>query len=117
MVELRQYQTANSRSPFGVWFGALDAIAATKVATALSRLEAGNVSNVDTVGEGVHELKIDFGPGYRVYFGWDGSDLVILLGGGTKKRQNSDIKKARGYWSDYKTRKREAQKKAAQKCH
>jgi putative addiction module killer protein len=100
-----------------VWFGKLDAFAATKVVTAVSRLEAGNTSNVDAVGEGVNELKIDFGPGYRVYFGWDGSDLVILLGGGTKKRQNSDIRKAQGYWSDYKTRKREAQKKVAQKCH
>jgi len=117
MAELRQYFTANNRSPYGLWFSELDAIAATKVVTALSRLEAGNTSNVDAVGEGVSELKIDFGPGYRVYFGWDGSELVILLGGGTKKRQSSDIKKAKGYWDDYKTRKREARKKAAQRCH
>lgn len=61
--------------------------------------------------------RIDFGPGYRVYFGWDGVELVILLGGGTKKRQSADIKKAQGCWSDYKTRTKEARKKAAQKCH
>jgi putative addiction module killer protein len=83
----------------------------------LARLEAGNTSNVKAVGEGVNELRVDFGPGYRVYFGWDGPELVILLGGGTKKRQNSAIKYAQGCWSDYKTRKREALKKAAQKCH
>ncbi len=111
MAELREYQTADNRSPFAAWFGRLDPIAATKVAAAFSRLEAGNTSNVKAVGEGLNELKIDFGPGYRVYFGWDGSELVILLGGGTKKRQNSDIKRAQGYWTDYKTRKREAQKR------
>jgi putative addiction module killer protein len=83
----------------------------------LARLEAGNTSNVKSVGEGVNELKVDFGPGYRVYFGWDGQELVILLGGGTKKRQSSDIKTAQGYWSDYKTRMREARKRAAAKCH
>ena len=117
MSELRQYHTADNRSPFAAWFGGLDPIAATKVVTALARLEAGNTSNVKAVGEGVNELRVDFGPGYRVYFGWDGPELVILLGGGTKKRQNSAIKYAQGCWSDYKTRKREALKKAAQKCH
>jgi putative addiction module killer protein len=117
MVELRQYQTAGDYSPYAAWFTELDAIAAAKIVTALTRLEAGNTSNVKAVGEGVSELKIGFGPGYRVYFGWDGLELVILLGGGTKKRQNSDIRKAHGYWSDYKTRKRQAQKKAAQQCH
>ena len=117
MVELREYCSASNRSPYGLWFRGLDAVAAFKVVTAVTRLEAGNTSNVKAVGEGVNELRIDFGPGYRVYFGWDGSELVILLGGGTKKRQNSDIKKAQSYWTDYKTRKGEAQRKAAQRCH
>lgn len=117
VIELRQYQTADDHSPYATWFAGLDAVAAAKIVTALTRLEAGNTSNVKAVGEGVSELKIDFGPGYRVYFGWDGLELVILLGGGTKKRQNADIKKGQMYWTDYKTRKREAQKKAAQQCH
>jgi putative addiction module killer protein len=117
MIELRQYQTTDSKSPYGAWFVRLDPVAAAKVVTALARFEAGNTSSVKAVGEGVNELKIDFGPGYRVYFGWDGLELVILLGGGTKKRQGSDIGKAKGYWSDYKTRKRAAQKRAAQQCH
>jgi len=61
--------------------------AAAKVATALTRLALGNVSNVKGVGSGVLELWIDFGPAYRIYFGKDGGRLIILLGGGTKKRQ------------------------------
>jgi len=84
----------------------LDDVAAAKVDIALNRLTQGNVSRVKAVGTGVHELKIDFGPGYRVYFGWDGSALIVLLGGGTKKHQQRDISKARGCWADYKNRKR-----------
>jgi putative addiction module killer protein len=75
------------------------------VTTALLRLELGNLSNVKGVGAGVFEYRIDFGPGYRVYFGKDGDTLVILLGGGTKKRQHRDIATARERWKDYKARK------------
>ena len=73
---------------------------------ALRRLAYGNISNVKSVGQGVSELKIDFGPGYRVYFGRDGLALVILLAGGTKKRQQQDVAKAQDRWADYKKRKR-----------
>ena len=73
--------------------------------TALRRLELGNFSNVKGVGAGVFEYRIDFGPGYRVYFGKDGNTLVILLAGGTKKRQNRDIADAHQRWADYKKRK------------
>ena len=66
----------------------------------------GNLSNVKSVGAGVFERVIDFGPGYRVYFGKDGDRLVILLGGGTKKRQQADIADAQVLWTDYKLRKR-----------
>lgn len=106
MPELRQYVTMRNRSPYGEWFGRLDNIVAAKVVVALVRLEAGNTSNVKAVGEGVHELRIDFGPGYRVYCAWDGPMLVILLGGGTKKRQDRDIRAARESWRDYKVRRR-----------
>ena len=68
-------------------------------------MENGNFSNVKSVGNGVSERRIDFGPGYRIYFAKDGDNLIILLGGGTKKRQQSDINKAREYWKDYKDRK------------
>lgn len=70
-------------------------------------VELGNFSNVKGVGAGVFEYKIDFGPGYRVYFGKDGDRLVILLGGGTKKTQDRDIVTVRARWQDYKKRKAE----------
>jgi putative addiction module killer protein len=82
----------------------LNSQAAAKVTTALIRLAAGNLSNVKGVGSGVLEYKIDFGPGYRVYFGRDGERLVILLAGGTKKRQQQDINSAIANWQDYKRR-------------
>ena len=75
------------------------------MATALTRLAQGNVSNVKGVGSGVFECRIDFGPGYRVYFGKDGERIVIILAGGTKKRQQQDIKAAAANWQDYKQRK------------
>ena len=76
-----------------------------QITTAVRRLELGNFSNVKGVGAGVFEYRIDFGPGYRVYFGKDGDTLVILLGGGTKKRQDRDIATAQMQWKDYKKRK------------
>jgi putative addiction module killer protein len=85
----------------------LNSQAAAKVATALTRLALGNVSNVKGVGSGVLELRIDFGPGYRVYFGKDGERLIILLGGGIKKRQQHDINAAVADWEEYKRRKQE----------
>ena len=72
---------------------------------AFERFLAGNTSHVKPVGEGISELKIDFGPGYRIYFGRVGTMLVILLGGGTKKRQQRDIDDAKLRWADYKRRK------------
>ncbi len=72
----------------------------------LVRMEQGNLSNSKGIGEGVFECRIDFGPGYRIYFGKDGDALVILLGGGTKKRQQNDIAKAKILWKEYKQRKR-----------
>lgn len=81
--------------------------AAVKVTTAVHRMEQGNFSNVKGVGAGVYEYRIDFGPGYRIYFGKEGDWLVILLAGGTKKRQDADIAAAKGHWCDYKRRKRQ----------
>jgi putative addiction module killer protein len=69
-------------------------------------MEQGNLSNVKSIGEGVLEYRIDFGPGYRVYFGRDGELFVVLLTGGTKKRQQRDIETAKEYWRDYKQTKR-----------
>ena len=106
MVEIVESLTDDGASPFERWFGRLDVQAALKVRTAIARIEAGNVSNVKGVGAGVFECRVDFGPGYRVYFGKDGDRLIILLGGGTKKRQQRDIETAHGLWKHYKARKR-----------
>ena len=106
MIAVREYVDREGRSPYARWFNRLNAQAAAKVATALVRLEQGNLSGVKGVGAGVFEHRIDFGPGYRIYFGKDGDALVILLGGGTKRRQRQDVEAAQGYWRDYKRRKR-----------
>lgn len=105
-MELREHLDESGRSRFRVWFKALDATAAARVQRALTRLEVGHESHIKGVGAGVFELKIDFGPGYRVYFGKDGNEIVILLGGGTKKRQHSDIRVAHDHWQNYKRRKK-----------
>jgi putative addiction module killer protein len=84
----------------------LEARAAAKVRTRIARLEQGNFSNVEPVGEGVSECKIDYGPGYRIYFGRDGMELVILLHGGHKRTQEGDIKTAKLLWKEYKFRKK-----------
>ena len=105
MLEVREYLDSAGRSPFTKWLRALNVRAAAKIATALERMADGNLSNVKTVGNGVLEYRIDFGPGYRIYFGRDGDRLVILLAGGTKKRQRGDIRQAKAYWQDYRNRK------------
>lgn len=105
-MKLAEYLTHEGESPFRKWFNALESRAAAKVTTALIRLGMGNISNVKSVGGGVHEYKIDYGPGYRVYFGIDGPGLIILISGGTKKHQSSDIRKAGTIWMDYKRRKK-----------
>ena len=87
-VQILEYIDVAGASPYRDWFESLNAPAAAKVTVALTRIE------------------IDFGPGYRVYFGRDGDRLVILLAGGTKSRQQRDIVTAQLRWSDYKARKR-----------
>jgi len=104
-VQVLEYLDAQRRSPFAAWFGDLSASAAARVATALYRLQEGNFSSVKGVGSGVFERRIDFGPGYRVYFGKDGETVVILLGGSGKQRQREAIVAAQERWVDYKRRK------------
>lgn len=105
MLDLRYYITSAGLSPFEDWFASLDGQAAAKITVALVRLGQGNRSQIKSVGEGVFEYKIDWAGGYRIYFAWDGKTLVILLNGGTKKRQSADIEQAKGFWLDYKRRK------------
>ncbi len=106
MIELLEYLDQGGSSPFREWHGKLNP-ERRKVTTALYRVGLGNFSSVKGVGAGVFECKINFGPGYRVYFGKDGEQIVILLGGGTKQRQQTDISLALDRWEDYKQRKRQ----------
>src|SRR6266446_7907226 len=105
-MQILEYLDSAGNSPYRDWFESLNAEAAAKVTVALTRIELGNLSNVKGVGAGVQEFRIDFGPGYRVYFGKDGDRLVILLAGGTKSRQQKDIATAQERWADYKRRKK-----------
>ena len=110
MAVSKQYVDANGKSPYEEWFLDLHAPAAARVTAAIIRMEQGNFGNVKGVGEGVLEYRLDFGPGYRIYFGKDGDQIIILLGGGTKKRQQRDIQLAIARWQDYKRRKKLGEK-------
>jgi putative addiction module killer protein len=105
MNEVVEYVRSDGHCPFSQWFESLDDRASAKVSTAVIRMKAGNFGDHKAVGEGVLERRIDYGPGYRIYFGRDGMKLVILLGGGTKARQNADVRKAQEAWAEYKATK------------
>lgn len=106
MIDIREYLGREGRNLFGEWFDRLNSEAARRVTTSLYRLGLGNFSNVKSVGGGVFEYRIDFGPGYRIYFGKDGERIVILLCGGTKQRQREEIALASKCWHEYKLQKR-----------
>lgn len=104
-VRVVVYIDTAGRSAFTRWFEGLNAEAAAKVTTAIYRMGLGNFSNVEGVDGGVFEYRIDFGPGYRIYFGKDGETMVVLLGGSAKKRQQQAIQAAQQAWREYKRRK------------
>lgn len=106
MIELEQYIDRSGRNPFERWYESLEASTRARVVAALDRLSQGSLA-AKGVGLGVMELRLDFGPGYRIYFAKDGATLIILLGGGTKRRQRVDIEAAQQLWREYKQRKRE----------
>ncbi|MEK7437761.1 MAG: type II toxin-antitoxin system RelE/ParE family toxin [Pseudomonadota bacterium] len=103
--EIRRYLTAAGVDTFGVWFNALrDAQAQARVRARLDRVERGLFGDAEPCGEGVWELRIDWGPGYRVYYALAGKSLVLLLVGGDKRKQQADIKTAKEYWHDHQER-------------
>lgn len=105
------YEDDAGRKPFAKFFKRVNSQAAVKITSAITRLRAGNTADSKSVGKGVSELRINWGPGYRIYYGWDGDKLIVLLSGGakrTKKLQSTDIEKAQGFWADYKKRKRKS---------
>ena len=108
VFEIRRYRTAEDREPFSEWLSGLrDRQAQARVLIRLERLELGNVGDCKFVGGGVSELRIDWGPGYRVYFGRDGQAVIVLICGGDKRKQDADIKKAVELWQEYGNRKKQ----------
>src|SRR6266851_6281539 len=104
-MELRYYQTAAGGRPFVEWLEGLnDRQARTRIEARLARVAVSNFGDVEAVGEGVMELRIDWGPGYRVYFSRLGQVIALLLCGGDKRTQQKDIKRAKAYLEDYKAR-------------
>ena len=103
--ELLAYRTREGRTPFNEWLDELDdQNIVARVLARLARVRRGNLGDCKSVGEGVSELRVDYGPGYRVYFAQKGQTLVILLCGGDKRTQEKDIQRAKQYWHDFKQR-------------
>ncbi len=105
MIELLRYCGGDGREPFSEWLCSIkDKVAQSRVRIRLRQVEAGNFGDCEPVGEGVVELRVHVGAGYRVYCGRHGKVVVLLLCGGTKCTQTSDIKRAKVLWSEWKRR-------------
>ena len=104
-IRVAQYIGANERNRFDDWFQRLEPQTRARIQTRLDRIELGGFGDYRSVGRGVFEFRIHFGPGYRVYFGRDGDTLVVLLGGGSKRRQARDVARAQVDWKAYKREK------------
>jgi len=109
MIEVREYARKDGSSPFRRWFLDLDAAARALVDEAIARMRLGNLGDHKSVHQGVMERRIHSGPGYRIYFGRDGAQLILLLAGSTKRRQHQAIEDAHRMWADYKLRKRKGE--------
>lgn len=105
---IRIYETENGKRPFEDWVKDLkDKPTVRRIQARLAGVSVGNFGDVKPVGEGVSELRLAFGPGYRIYFGADGDELIVLLCGGDKSSQDKDIRKAKEFWSDYRSKNHE----------
>ena len=106
-IELRRYKSASGRDPFGEWLAGLkDTRTKAKILARVDRLSLGNFGDCRSLGAGLFELRIDWGPGYRVYYAMVGKGCVLLLCGGDKSRQSADIRRATEYLKDYRERTR-----------
>ena len=111
MITVLHYVATDGADPFDAWLRKQSPEVRGRVQARIDRVELGNLGDHKGVGAGVFELRIHFGPGYRVYFGRDGGALVILLGGGTKKRQSRDIATAQALWRAYRQERDDASEK------
>jgi putative addiction module killer protein len=98
---IREYITPQGKNPFRDWLKSLDLRVQARIQSRVLRFEAGNLGDHKSVGGGVWEARLDFGPGYRLYFGKDGSSMILLLMGGDKASQSKDISAVQSYWADY----------------
>ena len=106
-LEIRRYRTAAGGEPFTDWLADLpDRQARARILARIERLEAGNFGDAKSLRDGVSELRIDWGPGYRVYFGREGRTVIVLLCGGDKRKQDADIRKAVELWHEYGSRRK-----------
>lgn len=106
LKKIVHYIASDGKSVFQGWYRALrDSVAKTKISLRLTQAKQGNLGDTKPVGNGVHEMRIDHGQGYRVYYANDGKIIIVLLSGGDKSTQDEDIKQAKGLWSTYKKRK------------
>ena len=105
MPDIRAYLDTRGHNPFSRWLDGLPSPTRHRIQQILGRMNEGNLGDTRGVGDGVIERRADFGPGYRIYFAWDGTELIILLGGGDKSAQRGDILRAKERWRDYRTRK------------
>jgi putative addiction module killer protein len=104
-IELLEYLTEDGENPFHNWLISLkDRSARARIRVRLNHVRLGNLGDCKAVGKGVNELRVDCGPGYRVYYGKSGTTVVILLCGGSKKSQSKDIRLAQAYWADFQRR-------------
>ena len=111
MVQVFHYITRDGRDRFGEWLSKQNINVVARIQQRIDRMSRGNFGDHRGLDSGLSELRIDYGPGYRVYYGRDGHNIVILLAGGTKKRQDRDIEQARIHWKAYKQEKRNARKR------
>ncbi|HXH55655.1 MAG TPA: type II toxin-antitoxin system RelE/ParE family toxin [Gammaproteobacteria bacterium] len=99
------YRAKNGAKPFQEWLESLkDSAGRYRIKERLDRVALGNLGDCKSIGGGVSELRLDFGPGYRIYFGKIGKKIILLLSGGDKSTQKKDIKRAIDYWNDYLSR-------------
>ncbi|MDH3872414.1 MAG: type II toxin-antitoxin system RelE/ParE family toxin [Gammaproteobacteria bacterium] len=104
-MEIREYVTQDGRAVYTEWLNKVrDRQARVKIRTQIDRLEQGNTGDCKALGSGLHELRIHYGPGYQIYFGHTGKHIILLLCAGNKATRQRDIKRARHYWNDYRSR-------------
>jgi putative addiction module killer protein len=111
VLTVREYLTGDGRNPFREWLGTLDVAVRALVQAHVLRFELGNLGDHKSVGAGVWEARLAFGPGYRIYFGKDGESVILLLLGGAKATHRRDIRRAQEFWRDYLEAKRHGKTK------